>query len=284
MCVNAGGDPGRDDYGLPPVDIEVPDDARELARDVQAYHRELRSLRRRRVARRFYGPLTRDGMVLPLLAGCLALTLIAATLLTVITARRPMVSLRPAQPAARQGAALVHTILFAAGQPTPLNSLPGPVVVLALVPPGCRCLPDLQDLTYQASKARALIYLVGVRDTSVTALAAQLGLGASHGLEDSTDSLPPPYKVAALTAVLVRPDGSADPVVIHKHGHGFQIENDVRALIPAGLAGPASASPGAPSAGATPSGTPSAGATPSGRAAPAPAAGTGSAASGAPAT
>jgi len=31
MCVNAGGDQGRDDYGLPPVDIEVPDDARELA-------------------------------------------------------------------------------------------------------------------------------------------------------------------------------------------------------------------------------------------------------------
>ncbi len=87
--MNAGGDPGRDDYGLPPVDIEVPDDARELARDVHAYRRELRSLRRRYLARRFYGPLTRDGMVLPLLAGCLALTLVAATLLTVFTARQP---------------------------------------------------------------------------------------------------------------------------------------------------------------------------------------------------
>src|ERR1700745_3118827 len=85
MCVNAGGDQGRDDYGLPPVDIEGPDDARELARDVLAYHRELRGLGRRRLAKRFYGPLTRDGMVLPLLAGCLALTLLAATLLTVFT-------------------------------------------------------------------------------------------------------------------------------------------------------------------------------------------------------
>jgi hypothetical protein len=273
MYVNAGGDPGRDDYGLPPVDIEVPDDARDLARDVQAYYRELRSLRRRRLARRFYGPLTRDGMVLPLLAGCLALTLVAATLLTVFTARQPMVSLRPARPA------LVDTTLFAAGMATPLYSLPGPVVVLALVPPGCRCLSDLRELTIQASKAQALIYLVGVRGTSVTALAAQLGLGPSHGLEDSTDSLPSPYRVAALTAVLVRPDGSADPVVIHKHGHGFQIENDVRALIPAGLAGPAGASPGAPGAGATPSGK----ATSSGKATPAPAVGTGSAASGAPA-
>ena len=100
--MNAGGDPGRDDYGLPPVDIEVPDDARELTRDVQAYHRELRSLRRQRLARRLYGPLTRDGMVLPLLAGCLALTLVAATLLTVFTARQPTVGLRPQRPATGQ--------------------------------------------------------------------------------------------------------------------------------------------------------------------------------------
>ena len=85
MRVNIGGDPGRDDYGLPPVDIEVPDDARELDRDVQAYHRELRAQRWRRRTRRMAGPLTRDGMVLPLLAGCLALTLLAGTLLTVFS-------------------------------------------------------------------------------------------------------------------------------------------------------------------------------------------------------
>ncbi len=274
MCVNAGGDPGRDDYGLPPVDIKVPDDARELARDVLAYHRELRSLRRRRLARRFYAPLTRDGMVLPLLSGCLALTLVAATLLTVFTARQPMVSLRPprpvrsasgasrSRPPARPGAALVDTILFAAGQPTPLNTLPAPVVVLALIPPRCRCLPDLRELTLQAWKARTLIYLVGVHGTPVRALAADLGLGATQGLEDSTDSLPQPYNVAALTAVLVRTDGSAVPVMIRKRGRGFPIESYVRALAPAARAGPASASAGAPSSGARPSGSPVPGGSP----------------------
>src|SRR5499427_6757321 len=85
MRVNIGGDPGRDDYGLPPVDIEVPDDARDLAREVQAYHRELRALRWRRRTRWLVVPLGRDGMVLPLLAGCLALTLLAGTLLTVFS-------------------------------------------------------------------------------------------------------------------------------------------------------------------------------------------------------
>ena len=84
--VNVGGDPGRDDSGLPPVDVVIPDDARELDRDVQAYHRELRALRRRQRASRLRGPLTRDGMVLPLLAGCLILALITSTLLIMFAA------------------------------------------------------------------------------------------------------------------------------------------------------------------------------------------------------
>src|SRR6202020_3120308 len=92
MHVNIGGDPERDDYGLPPVDIEIPDDARELDRDTQAYRRELRMHRRHRLARRLGGPLTRDGMVLPLLASCLALTLLAGTLLTMFTAKHAVPS------------------------------------------------------------------------------------------------------------------------------------------------------------------------------------------------
>lgn len=84
--MNLGGEPERDDSGLPPVDIEIPDDARELDRDVQAYRRELRALRRHQRRKRLHGPLTRDGVVLPLLASCLVFALIAGTLLTVFTA------------------------------------------------------------------------------------------------------------------------------------------------------------------------------------------------------
>ena len=40
-------EPGRDDGNLPPVNIVIPDDARELDRDVLAYRRELRAKRRR---------------------------------------------------------------------------------------------------------------------------------------------------------------------------------------------------------------------------------------------
>jgi hypothetical protein len=263
MDVNGGGDPGRDDYGLPPVDIEVPDDARELARDVLAYHRALRSQRRRRLARQFFGPLTKDGMVLPLLAGCLALTLVVATLLTVFTARQPTPGLRPSRPAAgagqsgppaRPGAALVNTMLFAAGRPTPLDTLPGPVVVLALIPPGCRCLADLRELTIQANEAKTLIYLVGVHDAPVSTLTTALGLGATRALEDSADALPGPYRVTALTAVVVRLDGSALKVVPDRHGFQHLIQDDVRALVTGSTATlePASAAPAAPTASAAP--------------------------------
>jgi hypothetical protein len=102
--VNLGGDPGRDDFGLPPVDIEIPDDARELDRDVQAYHRELRAERRRLRARRLHGPLTRDGMVLPLLASCLVLALISGTLLTLFSAGQADVPGLPTRGAARPSA------------------------------------------------------------------------------------------------------------------------------------------------------------------------------------
>jgi hypothetical protein len=238
--VNAGGDPGRDDYGLPPVDIEVPDDARELARDMQAYHRELRARRRRRLAKRFYGPLTRDGMVLPLLAGCLALTLLAATLLTVFTARQAAVSLRPPRPGTSHasgtsvpGAALLSATVFAAGQPEPLSSLPGAVLVLALVPPGCwRCLPDLKQLTVQAAPGN--VYLVGVRGARVDGLARPLGLSWAHALDDRDNALPPHYRVTALTAVVVKNGGT----VVHEFPRGswLQIRNDVRSLTSASTA------------------------------------------------
>jgi hypothetical protein len=258
--LNAGGDPGRDDYGLPPVDIEVPDDARELAREVQAYHRELRARRRRRLAKRFYGPLTRDGMVLPLLAGCLALTLLAATLLTVFTARQAAISLRPPRPGTGQttrstlpGAALLNAMVFFAGQPEVLSSLPGPVLVLALVPPRCnRCLPDLKKLTVQAAPAN--VYLVGVRGAQVDDLVRPLGLGSAHALDDSDNELPPHYRVTALTAVVVKSGGT----VVHEfpRGHWPQIQDDVRSLTSASPASlvPATGKPAAATASSAPAG------------------------------
>jgi len=80
--VNPGGGSGRDE---PPLDIQIPDDARELARDVLAYHRELRARRRRSRLRKLTRPFGGQGTVMPLLASILAVCLVAGAMLSVAT-------------------------------------------------------------------------------------------------------------------------------------------------------------------------------------------------------
>ncbi len=80
--MNPGGGSGWDE---PPLDIQIPDDARELDRDVLAYHRELRAQRRRNRLRRLAGPFAAHGTVMPLLASILAVCLVAGAMLSVAT-------------------------------------------------------------------------------------------------------------------------------------------------------------------------------------------------------
>jgi len=80
--VNPGGGSGWDES---PLDIQIPDDARELDRDVLAYHRELRAERRRNRMRRLAGPFAGNGTVMPVLASILAVCLVAGAMLSVAT-------------------------------------------------------------------------------------------------------------------------------------------------------------------------------------------------------
>jgi len=80
--VNPGGGAGWDES---PLDIQIPDDARELDRDVLAYHREQRAERRRSRLRRLAGPLAGHGAIMPLLASILAVCLVAGAMLSVAT-------------------------------------------------------------------------------------------------------------------------------------------------------------------------------------------------------
>jgi hypothetical protein len=224
MRVNIGGDPGRDDYGLPPVDIEVPDDARELDREVLAYHRELRVLRWRRRTRWLVVPLGRDGMVLPLLAGCLALTLLAGTLLTVFSGEQ----MTPPS-LGRSGHQLPNAIVLVGGAEAQLSSLRGSV--LALVPPGCRCTMHLRQLASEANAAGAMLYIVGTQGVQVAEVARQTGLAATHAVEDTEGVLSDTYHPATLTAVLVDVDGSV-PVVARDRGRGFRLTAQMHSLVP----------------------------------------------------
>jgi hypothetical protein len=106
VTVNPGGGSGWDE---PPLDIQIPDDARELDRDVLAYHRELRAKRRRNRLRRLAGPFApfaAHGSVMPLLASILAVCLVAGAMLSVAT-------FSPATPPADRTT------------PSPASSIPG---------------------------------------------------------------------------------------------------------------------------------------------------------------
>jgi hypothetical protein len=196
VSVNPGGEPERDETGLPPVDIEIPDDARELDRDVQAYYRELRAQRRHQRGLRTRGSLAKDGILLPLLACCLILALITGTLLTVFTAtsdQTPLSSIgkptaqpktarsgvsgapsggatsAPASPSAPAPSAspqpdtvptmLPAATIFVPGQaPTLVRNLRR--AALVLIPTHCNCTATVSWLINVVASAHAQTYLV----------------------------------------------------------------------------------------------------------------------------
>lgn len=262
--MNLGGEPERDDSGLPPVDIVVPDDARELDRDVQAYRRELRALRRHQRRVRWHGPLTRDGIILPLLASCLVLALIAGTLLTFFTARPgggPAAGRPPAAPSSSRPPgtaspsstsppdsprAVVSSVRFpakadiqVAGQPVSYAELTDSTV-LALIPAGCNCATVLAELDSQAGTAHVIVYLVGggklAPVTEVTALAVQARTRSGTLVaDDAAGTLASTYLQAggtsagsAPTALLVAPDGTV--AVASALPAGFRLGNELAAL------------------------------------------------------
>jgi len=226
--VDVGGDPGRDDYGLPPIDVVIPDDARELDRDVQAYQRELRAQRRRQRAGRLRGPLTRDGMVLPLLAGCLILALITSTLLIMFAADQTgmpdlgthRVAGQPpkrqpptdrSHPAAGQfGRPLPNAMIVLGGRRVRVRAITaaGPSE-LALIPVDCACAPALRELRVQAAQAHVTFYVVGTGgdQKQVALLAAKAGQNSARVGEDVNNVLGIAYDQLGLTAILVRRGG-----------------------------------------------------------------------------
>jgi hypothetical protein len=240
--VDIGGDPERDESGLPPVDVEIPDDARELDRDVHAYYRELRARRRRRRRERLIAPFTKHGMVIPLVAGMLAVTLFAGTMLTVITSAPETTLPRPPRstasptppPPGRMGGLLPQAQVLVGSKAASLRTLAAPSV-LAVVPRGCGCAAALQRLAAQAARMHIRIYFVatagGVKQ--LARLARRAGPRKAELVEDSANSLSV-YKPVGLTAILVHTDRAVTEVD-RQLTSGFHLEAKFLGLAAPGL-------------------------------------------------
>jgi hypothetical protein len=182
--VSPGSEPERDDTGLPPVDIEIPDDARDLDRDVQAYYRELRASRRQQRGLRMRGSLGRDGVVLPLLACCLILALITGTLLTVFTATSgedfglPGAGRSPGHPPASAGARSGGPSAGANSPTAPSANRPQLTTVAAARPPAATITPDGQRPIAVQGLRHATLVLIPARCGCTAAVSWLIGVAA----------------------------------------------------------------------------------------------------------
>jgi hypothetical protein len=221
--VSFASEPGRDDGSLPPVHIEIPDDARELDRDVLAYRRELRVKRRRQRIARLFGPLQRRGFggqaaIMPLIVTCVALSMLAGAMLSVVTispARAPIVS-RPTQATASTPPGLTTLPVGDVQVGTDIGTGTVPArnltsSALALIPVNCDCGPALRRLTSQAAAAGVDLYFAasGAAMPQLAALAAQDGGGRAVAVYDTDNVLGAAYHPVGLTVLLVYSDATA---------------------------------------------------------------------------
>ena len=216
-------EPGRDDGNPPPVNIVIPDDARELERDVLAYHREQRARRRRQRLVRLLGPLRSkesggQAAILPLAATCVALSMLAAAMLSVVAISPASAPTLTEPPTVSAGPVV---------RPVALTSLPTGTVqldghgeqvrsltssALALVPAVCDCGPALSRLAGQAAQAHVALYFVGAGAAipQLAGLIAQYGGGTAKAVYDTGDVLAAAYHPDGLTVLLVYSNATAD--------------------------------------------------------------------------
>ena len=216
-------EPGRDDGNLPPVNIVIPDDARELDRDVLAYRRELKARRRRQRLLRLLGPFRLrefggQAAIIPLIAACLAISLVGGALLSVATMSPaaapslsgPRTSSRPAISPADLSALPAGTVLLN-GQAVPVRSLR--TATIAIVPANCNCGTALGRLAKQAVTGVALYFAGdGAEIPQLPALTSRYGAGTAVALADDTGVLSRSYHPVGLTVLLVFKDGAAAAV------------------------------------------------------------------------
>lgn len=208
-----------DDSGLPRVEFVVPDDARELDREVQAYHRELRQRRRQARWRRMTRTLRRHGLTLPLALTALLLVVLSTTLMMLLGPRpvdrptqAPLAS-RPTAAPGEVGGLLPDTNVAVNGEREAARTLRP--AVIALIPPDCGCAQAADELYRQARAFSLRVYFVASQRpaSELRDLVGTSGHGLAVPVQDGKGTLASAYGASGLTAILVRRDGIVTGVV-----------------------------------------------------------------------
>jgi hypothetical protein len=207
----------HDDYGLPKADVVVPDDARELDRDVIAYRRELRQERRRARWQRLGRPFTRYGIAAPFIASAVLVALISGVLMTVVSPRPAprTIQVPPTGPTRLRsgeiGGPLPPGTVVVGTKRVVLTDFINVAGVVVIVPTGCACDAAVTNLARQAGYLQLQVWLIADGRTGKDAADVhRLAETATHGVgaagDDPDRVLSSTYKSTGLTAVLVRTD------------------------------------------------------------------------------
>jgi hypothetical protein len=214
-------EPGQDDGRLPPVNIVIPDDARELDRDVIAYRRELRAKRRRQRFLRLLRPLsgrefTGHAAIIPLIAACLAISLVGGALLSVATMTTsdstPTASSPQASASPESMTELPAGTVQIDGHAVAVQSLV--TSAIAIIPANCGCGTELGRLATEAVAADVSVYFAGAGAVipQLPVLTARYGDGAAVAVADNNGVLTDTYHPAGLTVLLVFSTPTAEVV------------------------------------------------------------------------
>jgi hypothetical protein len=216
-------------------DAAAPDDIRELAEDIQAYHRECRAARRRALVNRFYD---RPGAA-PISAtvAMLALAAIVATLLifTESGSKRPSalpLASTTAAPGQVRGLLPDATVRDIGNNAIQARSLRP--AVMAVIGLNCGCQPLLDGLAGDAAVERISMAVVapGPPDAEAAALSGRINHGTVY--YDTTGALHHAFSKSGVTVVLVNRDGTIFHV---QTGVSTEAGSDLVSLLPQMLHG-----------------------------------------------
>jgi hypothetical protein len=219
-----GGTGDESPGGLPAgVPIVVPDDARELARDVAAWRREERWRRRRRVIERrlFGGPSSTRVVSAPLVITLLlAVALLGATLafpgstsMHPATAPVPLVLAAPSAAVGTVGGLVPNETLGGQTGTTTARALRP--ALLAVAQKACACTAALSHLADEAAGSGLTIYLIGDQSqkSELATLAADTDPALVQVMIDQGSALTSAFSRGFLTVVGVHADGVIEVVV-----------------------------------------------------------------------
>jgi hypothetical protein len=202
--------------------IVVPDDARELARDIAAWRREERWKRRRRVFERALGGRTTSTRALS--APIIITLMVAAALLgaTLIfpgrtpehppTAPVPLVLAAPTSAPGTVGGLVPDDALVGQTGTTTARALRP--ALLAVTQSECACTAALTHLAAEAADNGLTIYLIGsqAQQPELNALAGSTSL-AVRVMVDRDSAITTTFSKGALTVVAVHADGVIEQIV-----------------------------------------------------------------------